>query len=308
MLLLPIIFIIGFIAIVVAIILIVCALIFLIFTPLSIFMFVKSHKRKKQNRRMVPFFPLGFVFASFALDGLIPFLVIGGVYVSQATKLPSDYVSMPMIDQNGYQSEYFTVNGQAYKRLENITFTYNVDEVKGIPFFSYTYSNPLQKINSGNYYKIPLESVGYRLIRGQADKRNTNYDYFALESEYDKVVDYFTNVNNGHNYYYLNTNSGNYAVDSTKLENAEGYLLDNFSKFQFETYPEKEKVKLDDYKIFAEFSVTIYDDMKYASKAHVEYCITNDGWYLIDWTSYQSEYGYKFDEEIQNLINSIYEI
>lgn len=307
--LLPFLAIIGFIVVFVIIILIICAIIFLIFTPLSVYMFVKSHKRKKQNKRMVPFFPLGFIFANFALGGLVPLIALGVAYTSFATKYPSTYVPTTMIDQDGYQSEYFTVENLSFKRIEGVEFLDFAAEMSTKEIFSYTYKNPLQKIESGNYYILPLETAYYTIVRGK--ERKGQYDYFALESQYNEVIEYFTSLTLDTNRYEWLIVDGNYQVDKEKAAEYKTYFLDNISSFYIENYSIDNEETVFKAKMLGHFRLNIFDENRYACKGEFSYCLyDNHQWYLVDNStkSYYSYHGYELSEDIQNVLNYIYNL
>lgn len=306
--LLPIITAIGFLLIVVLLILIMCAIIFLVFTPLSVWMFVTSHNRKKENRRMVPFFPLGFIFANFALGGLVPFIALGVLYGNYMSQYPDDYVVKTMIDQEGYQSERFTVGKLTFKRIEGVTFLDKAYEMSQTPTYSYTYKNAFRKRESGNYYKVPTGT--YTIIRGKKGKDN-QYDYFARESQYDKVIEYFTSLSLESNDYYFDILSNKHTANMTNLRDLKLYLLDHISSFFVENYSENEKVILNKSHVSDEFFVNIFDENRYVCKGQISYCISDkDEWYLIDRNapidiSYQT---YKLSDELQDTLNYIYEL
>lgn len=307
MLLLPILLIFGFIAIIVAVILVICAIIFLVFTPLSVVMFVKSHKRKKQNKRMVPYFPLGFVFSSFALGGLIPFLVIGGIYVSNATKYPASYVKRTIIDQEGYQDYSFTVGCLTYRRIDNIDFNYNIESADCVPIYSYTYSNPLKRSESGNYYRIPLKTASYTILKGRND--GSGSQYFTLDKEYDDVVNYFTSLSCDTNVYDFSSSSYEYSISNKKFSDNKAFFQDNIQDFLIESYKEQNKTVFYPANLLAAFSMKIYDENRFVTKGLFYYCLCNDGnWYLMDGFYYSASFIYKFSDDVQGMLNYLYEI
>ena len=82
------------------------------------------------------------------------------------------------------------------------------------------------------------------------------------------------------------------------------------SFFKLDNYSASDGENIFNY-IRAEFNINIFDVDRFTLKASVNYCVTNEGWYLIGPYSYTqgfTRYGYKFNDDIQVILNKIYDI
>lgn len=153
-------------------------------TVISIILFIVFGVRKKHGQPAKAHLISAIVLASIGANLLITEVLTVNWGFSHMERIPSDYVETgKKIEENGYQSYRFTVDGVCYYRLD-----LEPNELKSlenlIPVFSYYQLIYGRKTNWGNYYKVP-SSAPHPIYMGHYG------DFFAEEGHGTDIINYY---------------------------------------------------------------------------------------------------------------------
>lgn len=259
-----------------------------IFLALGIVMFVIAKKRFKQGKRRVPFLPIGIV--STVISGTCGTIcmVIIGIIIGIICTPNSKYVDCVAINEKGYQSETFTVNGHKYLSVSKINFNNNayINSEKAV--FSYKTKTP---ITWGNYFQ--LEGAGkelnFDIVKGQYN------DWFVREDQFNQVVSYYSdNITDSKNLFLFDSSS-----NSPISKEYSDFLNLHINELINSYYTNEDIVELKTYNIGLREELIVRTLDNYYDRAYIDLAYSEGNWYLHD-----SNY-YKLSSGFTPILNSI---